>query len=126
MQQRSSVIFLLDSAPQNIWTSIREAEICLCRALTARGIVPIVALTGDYSEELRDRYKSVGALIVSMGVPSGLNYARYYREVGRLIREFKPKLVHIDHFAYFSSVPWIARFHGVHRIVYMESNSGML
>jgi glycosyltransferase involved in cell wall biosynthesis len=123
---RASVMFLLDSAPQNLWTSVREAELCLCRALTARNILPILVLTGDYPDEIRDRYKSAGALVFSTGcVPNG-NPLRYYREIGRLIGQFKPSLVHIDHFSYFSSVPWMARLHGVSHIVYMESNSGVL
>ena len=123
---RSSVMFLLDSAPQNLWTSVREAELRLCSALAARNIVPLLVLTGQYPDEMRDRYKSAGARVFTTGCTPSDHPLRYYRTIGKLIREFRPALVHVDHFSYVSPVPWMARLHGVRNIVYMESNSGVL
>jgi len=119
-------MFLLDSAPQNLWTSVREAELRLCSALATRNVLPLLVLTGDYPDDMSDRYRSAGALVFSTGCVPGEHPIRYYREIGKLIRRFRPRLVHIDHFSYFSSVPWMARLHGVRKIVYLESNSGAL
>lgn len=124
--QRASVMFLLDSAPQDLWTSVREAELRLCSALAARNIAPLLVLTGHYPDEMRDRYKSAGAQVFTTACSPSDHPLRYYRAIGKLIAEFRPALVHLDHFSYVSPVPWMARLHGVRNIVYMESNSGVL
>jgi glycosyltransferase involved in cell wall biosynthesis len=57
---------------------------------------------------------------------NGKRRYRYYREVGRIIREYSISLVHICFFDYYSLVPWLIRFNGLHCILYEELNSGMM
>ncbi len=118
-----SVALLLDSAPRT-WTSQEEIHLRLCRELKAQGICPVLVYAGELPPEPERRLRASGAEIEI--VSYGHGRFRYYRELGRIIRQYSITLVHVCFFDYFSLIPWFARLQGVRCIIYEELNSGML
>jgi glycosyltransferase involved in cell wall biosynthesis len=119
----SSVLFLLDCQP-SMWTSLNEMQAKLCCSLRARDILPVIVFSGDFPNEVRRRFESIGALLAVSNYGKGM--LNYRREIGALVQKYRPHTVHIGHFDYFSFVPWIARLHGVRYVIYSQENSGFL
>jgi glycosyltransferase involved in cell wall biosynthesis len=119
----NSVLFLLDCQP-SMWTSLNEMQAKLCCALRARHILPVMVFSGDFPDEIRNRFESSGAVVAISNYGKGkLNY---HREIGALVQKYRPDTVHVGHFDYFSFVPWIARLQGVRYAIFAQENSGVL
>ncbi len=114
---------LLDGAPRN-WSSIEELFAQFARALTARGIKPVLVFSEPLAEELTDRFRRSGAELEAVNYEDGI--LNYYRQLRSLVRKHSVRAVHISFFNYFHLVPWLARLTGVSQIVYQEHNSGVL
>src|ERR1700737_2540530 len=118
------VAILLDSAPRT-WGSREEMHLRLSQALIARGLRPVLVFSEEIPKELRNRYLANG-----IEVAPAVNYEKglfqYYRELGKVIKNYSVSAVHIAFFNYFSLVPWVARLRGVRYVVYHERNPGVL
>jgi glycosyltransferase involved in cell wall biosynthesis len=118
------VAILLDSAPRT-WGSREEMHLRLSQALIARGSRSVLVFSEEIPEELRKRYLANG-----IAVAPAINYETsvftYYRELGKIIRNYSVTAVHIAFFNYFSLVPWLALLRGVRYVVYHERNPGVL
>lgn len=120
----TGVAILLDSAPRN-WTSMEEVNGRLCRALSQQGIRVVLVYAAPLPPELDERMREAGAVIEVVPYNGKRRY-RYYRELGRIIRQYSISLVHICFFDYYSLVPWLIRLNGLRSILYEELNSGMM
>jgi len=93
--------------------------------LIARGMRPVLVFSQEIPEELRKRYLANG-----IEVAPAINYEKgvfnYFRELGKVVRNYSVTAVHIAFFSYFSLIPWLARLRGVRYIVYHERNPGVL
>jgi glycosyltransferase involved in cell wall biosynthesis len=122
--RRQVVAILLDSAPRT-WGSREELHLRFSQALIARGLRPVLVFSEEIPDELRKRYLANG-----IEVAPAINYEKgvftYYRELGKIIRNYFVTVVHIAFFNYFSLVPWLARLSGVRYVVYHERNPGVL
>jgi glycosyltransferase involved in cell wall biosynthesis len=118
------IAILLDSAPRT-WGSREEMHLRLSQALIARGLRPLLVFSEEIPKELRDRFHANG-----IEVAPAVNYEKglfkYYRELGKIIRNYSVTVVHIAFFNYFSLVPWLVRLRGVRYVVYHERNPGVL
>lgn len=121
--QVTGVAILLDSAPRN-WTSMEEVNCRLSRALTSLGIPVVLVYAAPLPAEIDQRMRDAGARIEV--VPYGKHRYRFYKELGRIVKQHSVSLVHVCFFDYFSFVPWLTRLNGVSHIVYEELNSGMM
>ncbi len=122
-EQITGVAILLDSAPRN-WTSMEEVNCRITRTLTSLGIPVVLVYAAALPPELEQRMRAAGAQIEV--VPYGKHRYRYYKELGRIVKEHSISLAHICFFDYFSFVPWIARLNGLRYILYEELNSGTM
>jgi glycosyltransferase involved in cell wall biosynthesis len=122
--ERQVVALLLDSAPQT-WGSREEMHLRLSQALMVRGLRPVLVFSDEVPDALRKRYLAHG-----IAVAPAANYEKgvftYYRDLGKVIRNYSVTAVHIAFFNYFSLVPWLARLRGVRYVVYHERNPGVL
>jgi glycosyltransferase involved in cell wall biosynthesis len=122
-----ALAFLLDAAPPS-WGTREEFHCRLSRALCARGVQPILvyqALPAD----IRERLEATGAVVKTIGhldINHVAGARRFYNDLGRLIREYRVDTVHIRFFLYYSALQWMARLHGVDRIIYTEATSVLL
>jgi glycosyltransferase involved in cell wall biosynthesis len=118
------VAMLLDYAPTT-WGSREEMHLRLSQGLISRGVRPVLVFSEEIGEELRNKY-----LVSGIEVAAATNYGKgvfnYYRELGKIIRNYSVTAVHIAFFNYFSLIPWLARLRGVHYIVYHERNPGVI
>jgi glycosyltransferase involved in cell wall biosynthesis len=119
----TGVAILLDSAPRN-WTSMEEVNCRISRALTSLGIPVVLVYAAALPPEIDQRMREAGARIEV--VPYGKQRYRYYKELGRIVKQHSISMAHICFFDYFSFVPWLTRLNGVRHIVYEELNSGMM
>ena len=122
-QQVTGVAILLDSAPRT-WTSMEEINSRICRRLTSLGIPVVLVYAAPLPTEIERRMRDAGGHIEV--VPYGKDRYRFYKEVGRIIKQYSISMAHVCFFDYFSFVPWIARLNGLRYIVYEELNSGMM
>jgi glycosyltransferase involved in cell wall biosynthesis len=102
----------------------QEIHLRLCRILTSLGIRVVLVYAGELPREIDRRLRESGAEIEV--VCYGKARYNYYRELGRIIRQYSISMVHVCYFDYFSLIPWLTRLQGVHCILYEELNSGML
>jgi glycosyltransferase involved in cell wall biosynthesis len=102
----------------------QEIHLRLCRILTSLGIRVVLVYASELPSGIARRLHEGGAEI------EYVNYEQsrynYYRELGRIIRQYSISMVHICYFDYFSLIPWLTRLQGVRCILYEELNSGML
>lgn len=119
----TGVAILLDSAPRN-WTSMEEVNCRISRALTSLGIPVVLVYAAALPPEIDQRMRQAGARIEV--VPYGKQRYRYYKELGRIVKQHSISMAHVCFFDYFSFVPWLTRLNGVRHIVYEELNSGMM
>ena len=122
-KRASGIAILLDSAPRN-WMGQQEIHVRLCRILTSVGIRVVLVYADELPPELDRRLRESGAEIEI--VCYGNARYKYYRELGRIIRQYSISMVHVCYFDYFSLIPWLTRLQGVRCILYEELNSGML
>jgi glycosyltransferase involved in cell wall biosynthesis len=122
--QGQVVAMLLDSAPRT-WGSREEMHLRFSQALMSQGVRAVLVFSKDISQEVRNRYLTNG-----IEVAPAMNYQkgvfRYFRLLGKLIRDYSVTTVHIAFFNYFSFIPWLARLRGVRYIVYHERNPGVI
>ena len=119
----NGIAILLDSAPRN-WMGQQEIHLRLCRILTSLGIRVVLVYAGELPSELDQRLRESGAEIEI--VRYGKARYNYYRELGRIIRQYSISMVHVCYFDYFSLIPWLTRLQGLRCIIYEELNSGMM
>ena len=122
-QQVTGVAILLDSAPRT-WTSMEEINRRICRRLTSLGIPVVLVYAATLPPEIEQRMRDAGAQIEV--VPYGKDRYRFYKELGRIIKQYSISMAHVCFFDYFSFIPWIARVSGLRSVVYEELNSGMM
>ncbi|MFQ5850248.1 MAG: glycosyltransferase family 4 protein [Candidatus Binatia bacterium] len=115
------IALLLDWAPAS-WETRNEFHLRLCCGLRARGGVPILVVPRRLPDLVRSRFEENGAEVLTLDYNQG-RY-QYYVEVGKLIRKYSISLVHSRFFLYYSAIPWMARLHGVRRIVFTEATGG--
>lgn len=118
-----TIAFLLDYAPQN-WCSREDYHVGLCRELAARGADSVLVFAKDVPPDLATRFREMGIKWVTIDYGKGA--AHYYRELGKLVRNYSVTSVHICYFDYFSLVPWLARLQGVRSIIFEAMNGGEL
>lgn len=119
----TGVAILLDSAPRT-WTSMEEINLRLSRSLVEKGI-RVVFVYADALPAALDRRMREGGASIEVA-PYRRNPYSFYRELGRIFRNYSISMTHVCFFDYFSLVPWLVRLQGVSCIVYEELNSGML
>ena len=119
----TGVAILLDSAPRT-WTSMEEINLRLSHSLVRRGIRVVLVYADLLPADLDRRMREGGASIEI--APYRDNPYGFYRELGRIFRQYSISMTHVCFFDYFSLVPWLTRLQGVSCIVYEELNSGML
>ncbi|HLA11543.1 MAG TPA: glycosyltransferase family 4 protein [Pyrinomonadaceae bacterium] len=122
-QQVTGVAILLDSAPRT-WTSMEEINCRLSLRLTSLGIPVVLVYAATLPPEIDQRMRDAGAIIEV--VPYGKERYRFYKDLGRIVKQYSISMAHVCFFDYFSFVPWIARVNGLRHIVYEELNSGMM
>lgn len=118
-----TLAMLLDSAPRT-WSSAEELHFQLSRALIARGTRVVMVFSNPPHEDVEGRFRSIGVEIAAINYREGT--VRYFRELGRIFKNYSVTAVHIAFFNYFDLIPWIVRMHGVRHIVFHERNSGVL
>jgi glycosyltransferase involved in cell wall biosynthesis len=118
---RSSVVFLLDSAPST-WTSQEDRHLRLSLALIRNGVQPVLVFSRPLQPEIDSKLRSSGAQVEAIDFSEGP--VHYYRALRRLVRRFSVTTAHILFFDYFSAVPWIARLCGIPLVIYEMQNSG--
>jgi glycosyltransferase involved in cell wall biosynthesis len=96
----------------------------ICRRLTSLNIPVVLVYAAPLPLEIDQRMRDAGAQIEV--VPYGQERYRFYRELGRIIKQYSISMAHVCFFDYFSFVPWIARLNGLRSIIYEELNSGMM
>lgn len=122
LERTRCMALLLDSAPRT-WTSQEEIHFRLCRALTDRGVVPVLVYANKVAPDVEERLKRAGAVIE---VASYASPFRYYQALGRIFEAYPVAFVHVCFFDYFSAVPWLTRLHGITTILYEQLNGGVL
>jgi len=122
-QNVTGVVILLDSAPRT-WTSMEEINRRICRRLASLGIPVVLVYAATLPTEIEQRMRDAGGQIEV--VPYGKDRYRFYKELGRIIKQYSISMAHVCFFDYFSFVPWIARLNGLNHVVYEELNSGMM
>ena len=120
---RKTIAFLLDYAPQN-WCSREDYHASLCEALSARGVRSVLVFAKELPPDVAATFRERGIEYSTIDYSKGT--VHYYRELGKLIREYSVTTVHICYFDYFSFIAWMARLHGVKTIIYEAVNSGSL
>ncbi|MGI8836166.1 MAG: glycosyltransferase family 4 protein [Pyrinomonadaceae bacterium] len=123
MTPRKNIAVLLDSSPRT-WTSQEEIHLRLCRALRARGVLPVLVYAKALQPELEHRLVSGGAIIEVISYAKGPLH--YFRELGKLIKRYDIGMAHICFFDYYSLIPWLSRLQGLKLVVFEELNSGMM
>ena len=122
---RGQVVAMLLDCTARTWGSREEMHLQFSRALISRGVRPVLVFSENIPQELRDKYEANG-----VDVAPAINYEsgifNYYRELGKVIRNYSVTAVHIAFFNYFSLIPWLARLRGVRYIVYHERNPGVI
>ncbi len=103
---------------------MEEINCRISRTLTSLGIPVVLVYASPLPPEIEQRMRNADAQIEV--VPYGKHRYRYYRELGRIVKQYAISMVHICFFDYFSFVPWIARLNGLRYILYEELNSGMM
>lgn len=96
----------------------------ICRRLTSLRIPVVLVYAAPLPTEIERRMRDAGGQIEI--VPYGKDRYRFYKELGRIIKQYSISMAHVCFFDYFSFVPWIARLNGLHHVVYEELNSGMM
>jgi L-malate glycosyltransferase len=120
---RHTIAFLLDSAPRT-WSSAEERQLRFCEAFHERGVRTILVFSEDLPAELRRRFQASGAEVVTISYGAGAY--RYYRDLGRLVKQRGVTTAHVSFFDHSSAMFWLARLHGLRHIVYEAQNSGAL
>jgi len=115
---------LLDNVPTT-WGSREEMHLRLSQALISRGVRPVLVFSEEIGKELRNKYLDSG-IEVGPAINYGKGIFNYYRQLGKVIRNYSVTAVHIAFFNYFSLIPWLARLRGVRYIVYHERNPGVI
>ncbi len=116
-----NVIFLLDSAPRT-WGTREEFHFRISQALTRQGGRSVLTYAQALPDAVASRLRESGATVETLTY--NLGHHQYFQKLGALIRRHSIDLAHIRFFDYFSAIPWMARLHGVKRIVFTESNGG--
>lgn len=96
----------------------------ICRRLTSLGIPVVLVYAASLPPEIDQRMHDAGAQIEV--VPYGKDRYRFYKELGRIIKQYSISMAHVCFFDYFSFIPWLTRLSGLRSIVYEELNSGMM
>ena len=117
-----AVAFLFDSQPAS-WTSREDQHLAVSRALLCRGIQPIIFLSRA-TDGLRSTYESAGVVVIDANYRDGAR--QYFLRMREVFRQYRVDTVDIEFFCYFDPIAWMARALGVRRIVFTESNSGLL
>ena len=112
---------MLDWTPRGLDTRC-EYIFRLCCGLLARGVMPILILPKLLPDAVLSRFKESGIEVLTLNYNKGRYH--YYRALGRLIKKYGITLVHIRWFDNYSAIAWMARLHGVRRIVFTDAESG--
>lgn len=119
MTQDRCILFVLNAQPK-VWRAMEEFHYQLCKALAQKGVRPVVAFSGPVPEDIQIRMESSGATVL---VLTFWKKWQAYRALGRVIQQYSVTIVHVRFFNYFQLVPWMARLHGVRKIIYTEPES---
>jgi len=90
----------------------------------ARGSRPVLVFSKELPRELQDRYRANGVEVTAIDYEKGALH--YFRELGKIVKQYEIGAVHIAFFDYFSLIAWLARLNGVRCIVYHARNGGVL
>ncbi|HZE73317.1 MAG TPA: glycosyltransferase family 4 protein [Pyrinomonadaceae bacterium] len=119
--KKKSIALLLDSAP-GTWTSQEDRHFLLCRELTARGVLPILAYARKLRPEFEAKFRAAGAEVVEANYGKGI--LDYNRTLKTIVSDHQISAAHIVFFDYFSAIPWLSRLNRVPHIIYEMQNSG--
>jgi glycosyltransferase involved in cell wall biosynthesis len=115
--------FLLDTSP-TVWTSLDEFHYQMSHALFERGIQPVLLYAVEPPLSYQKRMHASGAIIDT------LNYktpkTSYFPAFGKIARKYNVEVIQSRGFNYFTLLWWMARLHGIRRIIFVEGNSGLL
>jgi len=117
-----SLALLFDLHPRS-WTSREDQHLAVCRALQARGTRPVIVFN-KIPPEFRRRYEEAGVIVEEANYKHGA--LQYFRRLRSIIRRHNVDTVDIEFFTYFDPIAWMARLCGVRKIVFTESNSGLI
>ena len=94
---RGQVVAMLLDCTTRTWGSREEMHLQFSRALISRGVRPVLVFSEDIPQELRNKYVAKG-----VDVAPSINYDKgifnYYRELGKVIRNYSVTAVHIAFF----------------------------
>lgn len=93
---------------------------CLLKGLRDRGHEVLAVSLYDYHSAITERLERVGIQIKYLGKKSGFD-AKLYKKLYRIIKEFRPDVVHTHRYVMAYAVP-AAKFAGVKRIVHTIHN----
>jgi glycosyltransferase involved in cell wall biosynthesis len=109
-------------APQN-WSSREDCHVGVCQALAARGARSVLVFAKEIPSDLARAFQERG--VESATIDYGRGIFHYYKELGKVVRNYSVNAVHICYFDYFSAIAWMAKLHGVPTIIYEAVNSGV-
>ncbi|HEU5402507.1 MAG TPA: glycosyltransferase family 4 protein [Terriglobales bacterium] len=103
MTQGNTVLSLLDLNPRK-YGSLEEYMVRVSDALRLRGCRSILAFPENVPDSLREKFQASGAVLELM--PS--EGAPLYRGLFRLLRKYRPDIVHFHFYNQFSLLPFLA------------------
>jgi len=101
----------------------QEIHLRLSRVLRSLGITVVLVYT-DLPSSIEHRLRDGGAAVERVSYANGPSH--YYRELGRIIRQYSCRWCIFVISTISAPSPWLTKLQGVKHIVYEELNSGML
>jgi glycosyltransferase involved in cell wall biosynthesis len=97
--------------------SMEEFAVCLSRALRDRGWESVLAFSKPVGQCMLPYFTDCGATLTSFRVRERFGY---YPDIVKLLRSYKPDIVHFHFFNQFSMLPIVARGLGPKRLIFTD------
>lgn len=104
--------------------SLEESVVSLSLRLRDRGFRTITVFCEQPPEHLKDKFIDAGCITERLNL--GNSEFQKYFPLFRIIRKYKPNVVHIRFWSIFSILPIIIYFSGVKNIIYTDEFSGKI
>ena len=119
MSKNPTIISILDY--KNLrYGSMEDYVLELSRYLKSKGIKHVVILREFVSDWFREMLAREQVTVELLTVVKGWHF---YASLVRIIKFYKPVVVHFHFFPYISLIPWITHFMGVKKIVFTDHMS---
>src|SRR5215469_18741666 len=100
-----TVLSLLDLNPRK-FGSMEEFTLALSEQLRARGVQSVVAFSNQLDPAIAGKFQGSGSICEVLDFRWG---TRFYLELIRLIRRYRPEVIHLHFYEQFSLLPLLLR-----------------